>query len=482
MIKNERQYRITKAEAEKFQKVLADLAASSVPQGQLDTRLAQAERGAIESQLEDLLREIDEYEDLKSGKVSVIRLDTFDELPEGLIRARIAADLSQKALAERLGLKEQQIQRYESEGYRSASFQRLSDIANALGVTIREEIELPAQIGSIDKLIRRLSEAGIDRDFLLSRIVPARVSAQIGTGDFEDDTGTLLGETSRFVERIFGWRPGELFGNAPLTPPRIASAAARFKVPAKRSSKAVGAYATYAHYLAMVIIDATAELPRECIPLGPSVIRQAIIGQYGAVTLETATRYCWDLGMPVLPLRDRGTFHGACWRYGGRNVIVLKQKSQYESRWLFDLIHEVEHAGEDPEADELEIIEADETSEERRNSEEEIKASQFAGDVVLDGRAEELAQKCVQRTKGNLRFLKNATQSVAAEEGISVGLLANYLAYRLSWQGENWWGTAANLQEGKDDPWLVVRDIFLQKFPFGEVSDADRALLQQALT
>ena len=78
-------------------------------------------------------------------------------------------------------------------------------------------------------------------------------------------------------------------------------------------------------------------------------------------------------------------------------MIVLKQKSQYESRWLFDLIHEVEHAGEDPEVDELEIIEADETSEERRNSEEEIKASQFAGDVVLDGRAEALAQgRCLE--------------------------------------------------------------------------------------
>lgn len=146
MIKNERQYRITKAEAEKFQRVLGDLSADTAPIAHANARLAQAEREATKSQLDDLLREIVDYEDLKSGRVSVIRLKTFDELPEGLIRARIAANLSQKGLAEKLGLKEQQIQRYESDGYRSASFQRLLEIANALEIVIQEEITLPLRM------------------------------------------------------------------------------------------------------------------------------------------------------------------------------------------------------------------------------------------------------------------------------------------------------------------------------------------------
>lgn len=146
MIKNERQYRITKAEAEKFQRVLGDLSADTAPMANANARLAQAEREATESQLDDLLREIAEYEDLKSGKVSVIRLKSFDELPEGLIRARIASNLSQKGLAEKLGLKEQQIQRYESDGYRSTSFQRLLEIADALGIVIQEEITLPLRM------------------------------------------------------------------------------------------------------------------------------------------------------------------------------------------------------------------------------------------------------------------------------------------------------------------------------------------------
>ena len=41
---------------------------------------------------------------------------------------------SQKDLAQRLGLKEQQIQRYEATGYASASLARIQEIIEALGV------------------------------------------------------------------------------------------------------------------------------------------------------------------------------------------------------------------------------------------------------------------------------------------------------------------------------------------------------------
>jgi transcriptional regulator with XRE-family HTH domain len=49
-----------------------------------------------------------------------------------LIRARISAGLSQRELAARLGLKEQQIQRYEATNYETASLRRVLEIAAAL--------------------------------------------------------------------------------------------------------------------------------------------------------------------------------------------------------------------------------------------------------------------------------------------------------------------------------------------------------------
>jgi transcriptional regulator with XRE-family HTH domain len=55
-----------------------------------------------------------------------------ETLPDTLIRARIAAGLSQAALAERLGMKPQQVQRYEATKYASASLTRLLEVARAI--------------------------------------------------------------------------------------------------------------------------------------------------------------------------------------------------------------------------------------------------------------------------------------------------------------------------------------------------------------
>jgi hypothetical protein len=210
-------------------------------------------------------------------------------------------------------------------------------------------------------------------------------------------------------------------------------------------------------------------------------MHRCIRERYSVVDLKSALHTAWDLGVVVLPLRDRGTFHGACWRYEGRNAIVLKQTSRHEARWLFDLLHEMFHAGQHPEADTIEVIEADETSAERRNSNEEIAASQFAGDIVLDGKADTVAQACVRAARSSVERLKSVVPSIADKNRVSVGALANYLAFRLSWQGVNWWGAAANLQTDDADPWTIARDVFVERFPYDIDNELDRQLLDRAL-
>src|SRR5438552_2633451 len=117
MIENERQYRITKAQADKFAQALAQFTTHPDKHDQMHPLLHQAQREALQSQLDDLRTQLEEYEALKSGKYKVIELESLAELPRVLVQARIAAGLSQKDLAERLGLKEQQIQRYEATKY-----------------------------------------------------------------------------------------------------------------------------------------------------------------------------------------------------------------------------------------------------------------------------------------------------------------------------------------------------------------------------
>jgi transcriptional regulator with XRE-family HTH domain len=69
-------------------------------------------------------------------------LNSLDALPKVLIEARIAAGLTQEDLASRLGLKPQQIQRYEASDYQTASLARLRGIARVLNLRVREGAEL----------------------------------------------------------------------------------------------------------------------------------------------------------------------------------------------------------------------------------------------------------------------------------------------------------------------------------------------------
>jgi len=75
--------------------------------------------------------------------VTTLDVESLTALPEALIRARIAAGLTQKELAVRLGLKEQQVQRYESTRYHGVSLERTQAVVDALGVRIREHLTLP---------------------------------------------------------------------------------------------------------------------------------------------------------------------------------------------------------------------------------------------------------------------------------------------------------------------------------------------------
>ncbi len=140
MIKNERQYRITRVQAERFARTITEVTAS--PNAAIHTKLRKAELDGLRSQLDDLKRQLEEYEALRSGKRRVIALDSIEELPKTLIQARIAAGLSQQDLAVKLGLKPQQVQRYEATNYQSASLERVNEIVRVLGVKLRRRAEL----------------------------------------------------------------------------------------------------------------------------------------------------------------------------------------------------------------------------------------------------------------------------------------------------------------------------------------------------
>ena len=137
MITNERQYAITKAQAERFKEALA----KPDDQGKkLHAKIRQAMREGLQSQLEDLETEIAEFETLRDGKVTTIVVNSIVDIAIALIQARIARSWTQKELGERLNLPEQQIQLYESTRYKGVAVERLQEVADALNVRVQEVI------------------------------------------------------------------------------------------------------------------------------------------------------------------------------------------------------------------------------------------------------------------------------------------------------------------------------------------------------
>ena len=137
MIKNERQYKFTKNQVERFERTLAEFRSRRPEDTGLHPLVAKAQEDAVSGQIMDMKEELQVYESMRAGTFSLERLEVVSELSNMLIGARIAQGMSQKELAERIGLKEQQIQRYEATDYASASLSRIREVVRGLsGSTI----------------------------------------------------------------------------------------------------------------------------------------------------------------------------------------------------------------------------------------------------------------------------------------------------------------------------------------------------------
>ena len=478
MIKNERQYRITKAQAVKLEQALAEWSRSSKSEENVHPLLLKAEQEGIDSQLDDLRAEIDEYEALKAGKYAIPALDTFAEFPLFLIRARIAEGLTQKDLAERLGLKEQQIQKYESTEYASASLSRIKEVAQALGVKLTDDSVVHPSGMSLASLINRLRGAGLDRDLIMKRIVPASLLERSRVEEAEG-SGKLVYQVAHHVGRIFGWAPSDILSQSGVQLD-MRLAPAKLKVAVNANEKRVNAYLIYAHYLVLTLVQAMKTQEQTAVPEDPYETRRTVIDRYGSLTLANVLNYLWDLGILVLPLNDPGAFHGAYFRENYRHMIVLKQKTPSSSRWMFDALHETCHTLQEPERANLVIVEHDDMSRERASS-AEIIAGQYAGAVLLGKNPQRLAERCIKEANRDLRLLKTAVKEVASMENVPADSLANYIAFRLSTEGENWWGAARNLQNVGPNPFSIAKDVLLERIDLSRLADPDLQLVQRAL-
>jgi len=132
MIRNEHEYRTSRAYRQRLLATRASYAAHP------DADQTQREWlvGGVERLLGDVEAEIAEYEALRAGGVHAVPVAGLDDLPGALVKARIAAGLTQRQLAARLDVAEQAVQRDEAGGYGRATLDRLQRVAETLGLEV----------------------------------------------------------------------------------------------------------------------------------------------------------------------------------------------------------------------------------------------------------------------------------------------------------------------------------------------------------
>ncbi len=107
-----------------------------VPDHQQDDELLGGLEAGLRMQMSDIEKELNEYDRLKDGCVTILEAASLDELGELIIKARIAQNWSQAKLAEDLGMEQQQIQRYERNDWQKASLWRIQEVVDALNLDI----------------------------------------------------------------------------------------------------------------------------------------------------------------------------------------------------------------------------------------------------------------------------------------------------------------------------------------------------------
>jgi HTH-type transcriptional regulator/antitoxin HipB len=133
MIKNQKQAALTKSKLKELSKSLSEFQSQKDKLNPIRYKLGV---DAFNGLIKDLQDQLEQYERLTNQNINEFLGLQLPDFAKFLIEARLARNMSQKELADKLDIQEQQIQRYELDDYVKASWSRLMEIYHALGLTI----------------------------------------------------------------------------------------------------------------------------------------------------------------------------------------------------------------------------------------------------------------------------------------------------------------------------------------------------------
>ena len=140
LILNHRDYRLAKTRRAQLARAISPQAIVQGIAEPLPAELQAARTETLRAELMKLDGDIANYERLRASSPDLLEALEADELGLLPIVARIARQLSQRELADLLGMKEQQVQRYEQSRYASISLDRFQRVLSALDVEIHPRL------------------------------------------------------------------------------------------------------------------------------------------------------------------------------------------------------------------------------------------------------------------------------------------------------------------------------------------------------
>lgn len=135
IIKNDEQYQNSLNYLHKFEQSVAEIENNESLKSE-PTRY-NLYKDSYQSQVDEFKQEIAEYERLINCNQSqsiTIKVESFNKLPDVLIKARIAAKMTHKELADILSIDVDRVKEYEQSDYQCASFVEILGVSAALGV------------------------------------------------------------------------------------------------------------------------------------------------------------------------------------------------------------------------------------------------------------------------------------------------------------------------------------------------------------
>ena len=135
MITSDKQYAAAK-------KQLMMLTVSMVALGKEEAPdlIEQAKKAQMLESVDEIQRNMEEYDRLKESKPSDIEIHSLDDLMVVPIRYRIAAHMSIDAFSRKVGVSARQISRYETENYQNTNSSTLRKILGMLDIHLNGKI------------------------------------------------------------------------------------------------------------------------------------------------------------------------------------------------------------------------------------------------------------------------------------------------------------------------------------------------------